>query len=83
MTYNTKGFLLGKPFVLRKNLNHNNLSSMKLFHILLNLVVRNDCLFENIGTGLLRTNHLDALGKLLTHTGFQGCDYFLCHNSSK
>ena len=54
---------------------------MKLFHKLLNLVVRNDCLLENVGTGLLRLNHLDALGKLLTNAGFQGCDYFLCHNS--
>ena len=45
------------------------------------LVVGNDALLEHIGARLLRLDHLDALGELLTRAGFQCCDYFLCHTA--
>ena len=45
------------------------------------MIVGDDTLLEHISAGLLRLDHLDALGKLLTVAGLQGCDYFLCHNA--
>lgn len=50
---------------------------------ILDLVVGNDTLLEHVGTGLLRFDHLDALGEVLTRAGFQCCDYFLCHGALK
>ena len=35
----------------------------------------------NIGNLMEFIDHFDALGKLLARAGFQGCDYFLCHNA--
>ena len=35
------------------------------------LVVGDDAFLEHVGTGLLRLDHLDALGELLTRAGFQ------------
>lgn len=50
---------------------------------ILDLVVGNDTLLEHVGTGLIRFDHLDALGEVLTRAGFQCCDYFLCHGALK
>ena len=46
----------------------------------LNLVHRDDGLFEIISTGLLGTLHSDDLAVFLTQRT-QGCNYFLCHNT--
>lgn len=46
------------------------------------LVVGDNTFLEHIGAGLVRLDHLDALGELLTRAGFQCCDYFLCHRAS-
>ena len=54
-----------------------------LLHILRNLIYRYDSLLEDVSTCLLRLNHLDTLGKLLTYTSTKGCNCFLCHNSTK
>ena len=67
------------PFVFKS-------STLKILISLLEeslyLVVGDDAFLEHVGTGLLRLDHLDALGELLTRAGFQCCDYFLCHNAS-
>ena len=76
---NTKGSPFGKPFVLGETPKY--IVAVLLFHKLCYLVVWKNCLLENVSTGLLRLNHLDALGKLLTYTCSKGCDCFLCHNS--
>lgn len=71
------------PFVLRARPLTTNVSErlLLLCEELLYLLVGNDTLLEHISAGLLRLDHLDALGKLLTVAGLQGCDYFLCHNA--
>lgn len=48
---------------------------------ILYLVVGDDALLEDVGAGLLRLDHLDALGELLARAGLQRCDYFLCHRA--
>mgnify|MGYP000472579372 FL=1 len=76
---NTKGIHARMPFVFKSP------GPLKYLLLLLeeifDLVVGNDAFLEHIGAGLLRLDHLDTLGKLLTRAGFQCCDYFLCHSA--
>ena len=46
---------------------------------ILDLFVGNDTFLEHVGSGLLRLDHLDALGEVLARAGLQCSDYFLCH----
>ena len=56
-----------------------NVEKLLLVEEFLDVVVGNDLGLERISSRLVRLNHLDAFGKVLTATCFQGCNYFLCH----
>lgn len=66
-----------KTFV-SPNALHLFLLGEKVFH----LVVGDDALFEDVCTGFVGFHHFDTFGELFARTGFQRCDYFLCHGSS-
>jgi len=40
-------------------------------------------LFEDVCTGFVGFHHFDTFGELFARTGFQRCDYFLCHIALK
>jgi hypothetical protein len=67
-----------KTFV-SPNALHLFLLGEKVFH----LVVGDDALFEDVCTGFVGFHHFDTFGELFARTGFQRCDYFLCHIALK
>jgi len=49
---------------------------------ILYLLVGNDLGLEGVCAGLVGFHHLNTLRECFTGSGFQRCDYFLCHGSS-
>jgi len=43
------------------------------------MVIMNDSFLELVCTGFFRSGHPDAFCKKFTCSGFQCCNYFLCH----
>ena len=80
---NTQRASLKSDALCIKNVRFLNTNLLLFCEEILYLVVGDNALLEDVGAGLLRLDHLDALRKLLTGTGFQRCNYFLCHIALK
>jgi hypothetical protein len=56
------------------------LSELFILQEVFDVIIMNNLFLEAVGTCKRRLNHFYYFGKLFSFTGFQGCNYFLCHD---